>query len=164
MTSKLTANIGLRWDYFGFPADSDGGWRSSAAGYPFDTLRDGRQLPTLIPAPTPRISTSTKGIIGTSCRGWAWRIGAPTMGGPQRFRLVRQCAAVEQLYDSEPAPPTSGTFGSTRLRAAQIIDLSTTRGSLHDPNPSVPRRAAQILTLDNAFPGQGTAAARTNLI
>jgi outer membrane receptor protein involved in Fe transport len=49
VSSRLTLNMGLRWDYFGVPIDQDGAWRSLS----FDNLYsapNGAKIPTIIPA------------------------------------------------------------------------------------------------------------------
>ena len=51
VSSRLTLNLGLRWDYFGVPIDQGGGWRTLS----FDdlyTAPNGAKIPTIIPVPT----------------------------------------------------------------------------------------------------------------
>jgi hypothetical protein len=50
VSSRLTLNLGLRWDYFGIPIDQDGAWRTLS----FDNLYsspNGGKIPTIIPVP-----------------------------------------------------------------------------------------------------------------
>jgi len=162
-TRKLTVNIGLRWDYFGLPTDSDGGWRSLRLDI-LSTAADGRQLPTLIPAP------NTKDFAFYKKDN---RYFMPRLGLAYRFTdkwVVRSgfgwFANAQQLNNFtilNLLPPRSGTFGFNQVTdAAQSITYA-----YNGQNYTIPTRrfraGTQILTLDNAFPGQGTAAARTNL-
>lgn len=162
-TRKLAVNVGLRWDYFGIPTDSDGGWRSLRLDI-LSQAADGRVLPTLIPAPNtkdfafyrrdnryfmPRIGlayrVTDKWVVRS---GFGWFANAQQLNNFTILNLL---------------PPRSGTFGFN-----QITDpaLSIPYGYGGVDYTLITRRfrtGSQILTLDSAFPGQGTTAARTNL-
>ena len=160
---KLTVNIGLRWDYFGLPVDSDGGWRALR----FDILTtssDGRQLPTLIPTPgTKNFAFYEKdnryfmprlGLAYRVTDKWVVRSG---------FGWFANAQQLNNFTILNLLPPRSGTFGFN-----QVTDIAQTipyqyAGQPYNIQTRRFRSGSQILTLDNAFPGQGTSAARTNL-
>src|SRR5262249_24021434 len=60
-------------------------------------------------------------------------------------------------------PPRSGTFGLNQVTDPALSIAYPYNGTNYTIPTRIFRPGSQILTLDNAFPGQGTAAARTNL-
>jgi hypothetical protein len=51
ISSRLTVNLGLRWDYFGIPIDQGGGWRTLSFN-DFYNAPNGTKIPIIIPVPT----------------------------------------------------------------------------------------------------------------
>jgi hypothetical protein len=160
---KLTMNIGLRWDYFGLPVDSDGGWRALRLDI-LSTASDGRQLPTLIPTPgTKNFAFYEKdnryfmprlGLAYRVTDKWVVRSG---------FGWFANAQQLNNFTILNLLPPRSGTFGFN-----QVTDIAQTiqyqyAGQNYAIQTRRFRSGSQVLSLDNAFPGQGTAAARTNL-
>jgi hypothetical protein len=61
-------------------------------------------------------------------------------------------------------PPYSGTFGFNQIDQAGLTIPISYGGQNYTATTRRFTPGAQVLTLDNAFPGQGTAAARTNVL
>jgi len=163
VTRKLTANLGLRWDFFQVPHDALRTWRSLRLDI-LTQAADGRMLPTLVPAPgddfdfyrtdnryfMPRVGlayrVTDKWVIRT---GGGWYVNAQQMNNMSILNLQ---------------PPFSGTFGYNQVTdTAQVLRYEYA-GQTYNIQTRRFRPGSQILTLDNPFPGQGTAAARTNVL
>ncbi len=163
VTRRLTANIGLRWDFFQVPLDSDGGWRSLR----FDILSkasDGNLYPTLVPAP------NTKNWASYNHEN---RFFMPRIGLAYRVKdkwVIRSgfgwFANAQQLNNFtilNLLPPRSGTFGYNAITDLVGVLNYDYNGRTYPIQTRRYRPGTQILTLDNLFPGQGTAPARQNL-
>ena len=160
---RLTLNLGLRWDYFGVPADSDGGWRSLRLDI-LSTAADGRQLPTLIPAPNTknfefyesdnRYFMPRLGLAYRVTDKWVVRSG---------FGWFANAQQLNNFTILNLLPPRSGTFGFNQVTDQAQLIAHTYAGQDYQIPTRRFREGTQVLTLDNAFPGQGSAAARTNL-
>ncbi len=162
-TRKLTVNMGIRWDFFQVPHDVNKKWRSLRLDI-LSASSDGRQLPTVVPAPNEdfdfyrtdnRYFMPRLGIAYRVTDKWVLRAGGGWFANVQQMNNMT-------ILDLQP--PYSGTFGFNQVdQAALTIPISyggrdytaTTRRFV----PGQP-----VLTLDNPFPGQGTAAARTNVL
>ncbi len=164
ITRNLTADLGLRWDYFSVPADARGGWRNLRLDR-LSTSSDARQLPTLIPTP------GTRGVkfhesdnryfmprVGLAWRvtdNWVIRSGAGWFVNAQQLNnfqvMVRQ-------------PPRGASFVFQNVTdVAQVLPYSYA-GQNYNLQTRRLRPGADVLTLDNPFPGAGSTPARANLI
>ncbi|MBM3737213.1 MAG: TonB-dependent receptor [Acidobacteria bacterium] len=163
VTRKLSANIGLRWDFFQVPVDSDGGWRSLRLDI-LTRASDGNLYPTLVP----EAGTKNWASYNRDNRYFMPRVG---LGYRATEKLVFRAgfgwfANAQQLNNFtilNLLPPRSGTFGYNLVTdVAQIIDYEFGGRSVRTQTRRI-RPGTQILTLNNLFPGQGTAPARQNL-
>lgn len=162
-TRKLTINMGIRWDFFQVPHDVNKKWRSLRLDL-LTTAADGRQLPTVVPEPNtdfdfyrrdnryfmPRI-----GIAYRASSKWVIRTGGGWFANVQQMNNMT-------ILDLQP--PYSGTFGFNQVDVAALTFPISYGGRDSTITTRKFAAGAQVLTLDNPFPGQGTAAARTNVI
>jgi len=162
-TRKLTANIGLRWDFFEVPVDADGGWRSLRLDI-LTTASNGQSYPTLIPEPgrknwksyqrdnryfMPRI-----GLAYRAAEKWVLRTG---------FGWFANAQQLNNFTILNLQPPRSGTFTFTPVTDLFQMLQYEYNGRVYNIQTRRFRPGTQIITLDNLFPGQGTAPARQNL-
>ncbi|MBL8290276.1 MAG: TonB-dependent receptor [Bryobacterales bacterium] len=163
VTRRLSMNIGVRWDYFGLANDLNRTWRSLR----FDILTqadNGQMLPTVVPEPgkdykfydpEERFFMPRLGIAYRATDKWVIRTGAGWYANAQQLNNF----SILNLQ-----PPLSGTFGFLQVTdVAQVIPYSY-GGQNYQLQTRRFRPGSTILTLDNPFPGQGTAAARTNVL
>ncbi len=162
-TRKLTINMGMRWDFFQVPHDVNKKWRSLRLDI-LTQSTDGRQLPTVVPEPNEdfdfyrtdnRYFMPRLGIAYRATSKWVIRAGGGWFANVQQMNNMT-------ILDLQP--PYSGTFGFNVVDdAALTIPLNyggvATTATTRKFRPGFP-----ILTLDNPFPGQGTGAARTNVL
>jgi hypothetical protein len=163
VSRRLTANIGLRWDYFGLATDVNRTWRSLRMDI-LSTASDGRQLPTVVPEPgrefrfydpEKRFFMPRIGLAFRATENWVIRTGAGWYANAQQLNNF----SILNLQ-----PPLSGTFGFNAVTdLAQVIPVQY-GGQSYNLQTRRIRPGSQVLTLDNPFPGQGTAAARTNVL
>lgn len=163
VSRKLTANVGIRWDFFQAPYDAAGGMRSLRLDV-LSTAADGRQLPTLVPNPDtngyrfyetdnryfmPRIGLAYRATDKWVIRsGFGWFVNAQNLNNSSVMAL---------------SPPRSGTLSFNQITdVAQVIQYAYA-GQTFNIQTRKFRPGTPILTLDDIFPGQGTAASRTNL-
>ncbi|MEX2262302.1 MAG: TonB-dependent receptor [Bryobacteraceae bacterium] len=162
-TRKLTINMGLRWDFFQVPHDVNKKWRSLRLDI-LTQATDGRQLPTVVPEPNTDFD-----FYGTDNRYFMPRVGIAyratdkwvIRAGGGWFANVQQ---MNNMTILDLQPPYSGTFGFNQVdQAALTIPISY---GGRDSTATTRRftQTSPILTLANPFPGQGTAAARTNVL
>jgi hypothetical protein len=162
-TRKLTINMGLRWDFFSVPHDINRKWRSLRLDI-LSQAADGRQLPTVVPTPGDDFD-----FYGTDNRYFMPRVGIAYRATDKW--VVRTSAGwfvnAQQLNNMtilDLQPPFSGTFGWNQVDdTAQILQYPYA-GQTYAIQTRKFRPGSQILTLDEPFPGQGTAAARTNVL
>ncbi|MCC6858402.1 MAG: TonB-dependent receptor [Bryobacterales bacterium] len=163
VSRKLTANIGLRWDFFQVPHDEARTWRSLRLDI-LSQASDGRMLPTMVPEPgqdfdfyetdnryfMPRIGLAYRATDKWVIRsGFGWFVNAQQLNN---FSIL-------QLQ-----PPLSGTFGFNQVHdVAQVIPYNY-GGQSYNIQTRRFRPGSTVLTLDEPFPGQGTRAARTNVL
>ncbi len=163
VTRRLSANIGVRWDYFGLATDLNRTWRSLRLDI-LSPASDGRQLPTVVPEPRQnykfydpeeRFFMPRIGLAYRASDKWVIRTGAGWYANAQQLNNF----SILNLQ-----PPLSGTFGFNSVTdTAQI--LSGVYGGQNWTQQTRKFRDGQpVLTLSNPFPGQGTAAARTNVL
>ncbi len=163
VTRKLTANIGLRWDYFGWPVDSDGGWRSFRRDI-LTQADDGRMLPTLIPAPNTKDFVFSEvdnryfmprvGLAYRLTEKWVIRSGVGWFANAQQFNNW----TILNLM-----PPRSGSLSFTTVTDVAQTFPYTYGGKTYTVQTRKYRPGTTIIPIDNAFPGSGTAPARRNL-
>ncbi|MBM3728594.1 MAG: hypothetical protein FJW40_24615 [Acidobacteria bacterium] len=163
VTRRLSANIGVRWDYFGLATDLNRTWRSLRLDI-LTQASDGRQLPTVVPEPRQNFSFYNPEERFFMPRvGFAYRASEKTVirTGAGWYANAQQLNNFSIL---NLQPPLSGTFGFNSVTdTAQV--LSGTYGGVPWSQQTRRFRPGQpILTLGNPFPGQGTAAARTNVL
>src|SRR5258707_9024576 len=153
--------MGLRWNFFQVPHDVNKKWRSLRLDI-LSASSDGRKLPTVVPAPNEdfdfyrtdnRYFMPRLGIAYRVTDKWVLRAGGGWFANVQQMNNMT-------ILDLQP--PFSGTFGFNQVdQAAQLLQYS-----YGGQNYSLQTRpfspGAQILTLDNPFPGPGKAAAPTN--
>jgi hypothetical protein len=162
-TRKLTVNMGVRWDFFQVPHDVNRKWRSLRLDI-LTRAPDGRMLPTMVPAPNEdftfyesdnRYFMPRVGVAYRVTDKWVVRSG----GG--WFVNVQQ---MNNMTILDLQPPYSGTFGFNQVdETAQILAVNYA-GQNYNLQTRRFRSGFPVLTLDNAFPGQGTSAARTNVL
>jgi hypothetical protein len=162
---KLTLNLGIRWDYFTIPTDPDGVLRSLRLDV-LTRASDGRDLPTLVPAPDtpgyklaqndnryfmPRIGFAYRATDKWVLRGgFGWFVNAQQLDNYQI--LGRQ-------------PPYGAALNYNQVTdVAQVIPYSYAGRSYNIQTRRI-RAGTPVISLDNTFPaGSGTSPARTNLI
>ncbi len=162
-TRKLTINMGLRWDFFQVPHDVNKKWRSLRLDV-LSTASDGRQLPTMVPAPNQdydfygsedRFFMPRLGMAYRVTDKWVIRAGGGWFANAQQMNNMT-------ILDLQP--PYSGTNGWSQVdQVAQVLAFSY-GGQSYTQQTRKFTPGSQILTLDNPFPGQGTTAARTNVL
>ena len=163
VSRKLTANFGLRWDFFSLPHDVNRKWRSLRLDI-LTRAPDGRMLPTLVPKPNqdfdfyeanykyfmPRI-----GLAYRAAGKWVVRSG---------FGWFVNVQQMNNMTILDLQPPFAGTYSFQQVTDVAQVLTYPYAGQNYTIQTRRFRPGSQILTLDDAFPGQGTAAARTNLI
>ncbi|MGH8248714.1 MAG: TonB-dependent receptor domain-containing protein, partial [Gammaproteobacteria bacterium] len=164
LTRNLTANLGLRWDYFSVPSDVNGGWRNLRLDV-LSTSSDGRQLPTLIPTPGTknfqfhdpdnRYFMPRFGLAWRVTDEWVIRSGVGWFVNAQQLNNF-------QIMVRQPPRGASYIFNNV-TDGAQVLPYSYA-GQSYNLQTRRLRPGADVLTLDNPFPGAGTNPARTNLI
>ena len=166
VSRKLTLNLGLRWDYFQVPLDDLGGIRTLRLGV-LTQASDGRMLPTVIPAPRSRnyAVTSSDNRYFMPRAGFAYRMSDKWIirGGGGWFVNAQQLNNYAIL---SRIAPNGGAFGfNTANQVAQTINY-TYSGQNYSQQTRQFTPGSQILTLDNAFPGQSNLAIppRSNLL
>ncbi|MBK9169948.1 MAG: TonB-dependent receptor [Bryobacterales bacterium] len=162
-TRRLTMNIGVRWDYFGLMTDLNRTWRSLRLDI-LSPASNGQQLPTVVPEPREnfrfydpevRFFMPRVGIAYRATDKWVIRTGAGWYANAQQLNNM----SILNLQ-----PPLSGTFFFNQVHdLGQVIPVQYA-GRNYNLQTRRIRDMSQALTLDNPFPGQGTAAARTNVL
>jgi hypothetical protein len=160
---KLTVNMGIRWDFFQVPHDVDLKWRSLRLDI-LTQASNGQMLPTLVPSPRTnydfygldnRYFMPRVGIAFRPTDKWVIRTGGGWFVNAQQMNNMTILAL---------QPPFGGTNGWNAVdQAAQIVPY-TYNGQSYNLQTRIITPGSQVLTLDNPFPGQGTAAARTNVL
>jgi hypothetical protein len=163
VSRRLSMNLGLRWDYFGLAHDLNKTWRSLRLDI-LTTASDGRQLPTVVPEPRQdfefynpeeRFFMPRIGIAFRATEKWVIRSGAGWYANAQQLNNF----SILNLQ-----PPLSGTFGFLQVTdVAQVIPYEY-GGQSYSLQTRRFRPGSTVLTLENPFPGQGTPAARTNVL
>ena len=163
VSRRLTMNMGVRWDYFGLARDLNKTWRSLRLDI-LSTASNGQQLPTVVPEPRQdfqfydpeeRFFMPRIGLAYRPTEKWVIRSGVGWYANAQQLNNF----SILNLQ-----PPLSGTFGFQQVTdVAQVIPYQY-GGQSYNLQTRQFRAGNPVLTLDNAFPGQGTAAARTNVI
>lgn len=162
-TRRLTINMGLRWDFFSLPHDTDQKWRTLRLDV-LSTGSDGKKYPTMVPDPKSnydfyesekRFFMPRLGLAYRATSKWVIRAGAGWFANVQQMNNMTILAL---------QPPFSGTYAWTALdQPGQTIPYSY-GGNDYNLTTRQLQPTSQILTLDNPFPGQGTTAARTNVL
>jgi len=163
VSRRLSMNLGVRWDYFGLATDLNRTWRSLRLDI-LSTASDGRQLPTVVPEPgkdfkfydpQERFFMPRVGLAFRATDKWVIRSGAGWYANAQQLNNF----SILNLQ-----PPLSGTFGFLPVTdIAQVFPVSYA-GQSYNLQTRRFRPGSTVLTLDSPFPGQGTAAARTNVL
>jgi hypothetical protein len=155
-TRKLTINMGLRWDFFQVPHDQNKKWRSLRLDV-LSTASDGRQLPTMVPGPNQDYD-----FYGAEDRFFMPRLGMAYRVTDQW--VIRAGQQMNNMTILDLQPPFSGTNGWSQVdQVAQVLAFNY-GGQSYTQQTRKFTPGSQILTLDNPFPGQGTTAARTNVL
>lgn len=162
-TRKLTVSLGLRWDYFSVPHDLNKKWRSLRLDI-LTQATDGRMLPTVVPEPNTdfdfyrtdnRYFMPRVGIAYRATSKWVIRTGAGWYANVQQMNNMT-------ILDLQP--PYSGTFGFNQVDDPALTLTGTYGGRDYTASTRKFRPGQPVLTLDNPFPGQGSTAARTNVL
>jgi hypothetical protein len=163
VTRRLSANLGVRWDYFGLATDVNRTWRSLRLDI-LTTATDGRQLPTVVPEPRQnfRFYDPEKRFFMPRV-GFAYRLSDKTVirTGAGWYANAQQLNNFSIL---NLQPPLSGTFSFNSVTDTAQILTGEYAGQPYTQQTRRFRAGQPILTLDSPFPGQGTAAARTNVL
>ncbi|HYM11916.1 MAG TPA: TonB-dependent receptor [Bryobacterales bacterium] len=162
-TRKLTINMGLRWDFFQVPHDVNRKWRSLRLAM-LSTATNGNKYPTMVPTPGQNFD-----FYGSDNRYFMPRVGIAyrltdkwvVRAGSGWFVNVQQMNNMTILDLQEPY---SGTNGWNAVDQASRLVPVTYGGQSYSIQTRLLTPGSQILTLDNPFPGQGTAAARVNVL
>lgn len=163
VTRRLSANIGLRWDYFGLATDLNRTWRTLRLDI-LTTASDGRQLPTVVPEPRQNFKFYNPEKRFFMPRvGFAYRLNDKTVirTGSGWYANAQQLNNFSIL---NLQPPLSGTFGFNSVTDTAQVLTGEYGGVPWSQQTRRFRPGQPILTLSNPFPGQGTAAARTNVL
>jgi len=162
-TRRLSLNIGVRWDYFGLATDLYRTWRSLRLDI-LSPASNGQQLPTVVPEPgqnfkfydpQKRFFMPRIGLAFRATDKWVIRSGVGWYANAQQLNNF----SILNLQ-----PPLSGTFGFLQVTdVAQVLNY-TYAGQNYSLQTRRFRPGSTVLTLDSPFPGQGTAAARTNVL
>jgi hypothetical protein len=158
-TSRLTVNLGVRWDYFGVPVDRGGFWRIVDFERMYSPPGGGAPIPTLYPPqlgdagavrlwdPQFKFFQPRVGFAYRPTNHWVVRFGGGWFANVEHMNNF----AILQL-----APPKAGSLefnavtdpaGSASVSyAGQNYNLSTRRF----------RPGSPVLTLDNPFVGGAT--------
>lgn len=162
-TRRLSLNLGLRWDYFGLATDLNRTWRSLRLDV-LSQASDGRMLPTVLPEPgqnfefykpEKRFFMPRLGLAYRASEKWVIRSG---------FGWYANAQQLNNFSILNLQPPLSGTFGFNQVTdVAQVLAFNY-GGRDYTQQTRRFRPGSTVLTLNNPFPGQGTAAARTNLL
>ncbi len=164
VSRKLTVNLGLRWDFFQVPVDALGGVRSLRLDV-LSQASDGRLLPTLVPAPFtqnyPLTSSDNRYFMPRS--GLAYRVTDKWIvrTGAGWFVNAQQLGNLAILARQ---PPNGGALSFNSVTNVAGIVSYTYAGQSYSLQTREFTPGTTILTLDNAFPGQGSVAPRTNLL
>jgi hypothetical protein len=163
VTRRLSMNVGVRWDYFGLAHDLNKTWRSLRLDI-LTTASNGQQLPTVVPEPRQdfkfydpeeRFLMPRIGLAYRPSEKWVVRSGIGWYANAQQLNNF----SILNLQ-----PPLSGTFGFLQVTdVAQVLPYQYA-GQNYNLQTRRFRPGSTVLTLDNPFPGQGTAAARTNVL
>ncbi len=166
VSRKLTANLGLRWDHFTVPVDERGGWRTLRLDV-LTRASDGRDLPTLVPAPATKNSKLHNGDnryfmprLGLAYRateklvfrsGFGWFVNANMLNN---YNILSR------------NPPGGGTFTYNAVTDPALALQYAYAGRTYNIQTRRIRQGTPAITLDNLFPAStGPAAAgRSNLI
>ncbi|MBL8176695.1 MAG: TonB-dependent receptor [Bryobacterales bacterium] len=164
-TRKLTLNIGLRWDYFTIPTDPDGVLRSLRLDI-LTAAPDGRQLPTLVPAP----GVSDFPLANSDNRYFMPRIGLAYKASDKwvirsGFGWFANAQQLDNYQILGRQPPYGAALNYNQVTdVAQVIPYSY-GGQNYNIQTRRIRAGTPVIALDNVFPsGSGTSPARTNLI
>ena len=162
-TRRLSLNLGLRWDYFGLATDLNRTWRTLRLDV-LSQAANGQRLPTVVPEPgqnfkfynpEKRFFMPRIGLAYRASEKWVVRSGVGWFANAQQLNNF----SILNLQ-----PPLSGTFGFLPVTdLGQVIPISY-GGQDYNVQTRRFRPGSTVLTLDNPFPGQGTAAARTNVL
>ena len=138
-------------------------WRSLRLDI-LSTASNGQQLPTVVPEPRQdfkfydpeeRFFMPRIGLAYRPTEKWVIRSGVGWYANAQQLNNF----SILNLQ-----PPLSGTFGFLQVTdVAQVLPYSY-GGQNYNLQTRKFRPGSSVLTLDDAFPGQGTAAARTNVL
>jgi hypothetical protein len=163
VSRKLTANIGLRWDYFSPPVDSDGGWRSLRLDI-LTKAADGRMLPTMIPNPgvknfsfysgDNRYFMPRVGLAYRATEKWVVRTGFGWFANPQ---FLNNFTILNLM------PPRSGTFDFTQVTDTALSIPYSYAGRTYTISTRKIREGTSVITLDNLYPGSVTSPSRYNV-
>ena len=154
ITRKLTANLGVRWDFFQVAHDANRTWRTLRLGAP----------PIMIPAPGQDFN-----LYNTDNRYFMPRLGLAYRATDQwvirsGFGWFANAQHLSNFTILSLQPPKSGTFGFNQVTDVAQVLAYEYAGQTYGIQTRRFRPGLPVLTLDNAFPGQGTAAARTNVL
>ncbi len=163
VTRKLTANLGIRWDFFQVPLDADGGWRALRLDI-LTKASDGNSYPTLVPTPGqknwPSYNTDNRYFMPRIGLGYRATENFVVRAGFGWFANAQQ---LNNFTILNLQPPRSGTFSYNAVTdVAQLLTYEYAGRSVTVQTRRI-RPGTQVITLDNLFPGQGTAPARQNL-
>ncbi len=166
VSRRLSANIGMRWDYFSVPVDEAGGWRTLRLDV-LTRASNGTNLPTLVPEPR----TANYKLHNGDNRYFMPRAGLAFRATDKLvfrsgFGWFANANMLNNYNILSRNPPGGGTFSFNAITdAAQVIPYSYA-GRTYNIQTRRLRAGQPVITLDHLFPtGTGPAAAgRTNLI
>ncbi len=163
VSRKLTLNAGIRWDFFQIPTDPDGVLRSLRLDV-LSTASDGRRLPTLVPG-----LRQVAALANSDNRYFMPRIGLAYRATDKwvirsGFGWFANAQQLDNYQILGRQPPYGAALNYNQVTdVAQVIPYSYA-GQNYSIQTRRIRAGTPVLTLQNLFPGAGTAPARVNLI
>jgi hypothetical protein len=163
VSPRLTANLGLRWDYIGVPSDAKGLWRTfDIPGYGTDVGRgkgyqtaDGRTIPTIYPSTvdangavklwkqSPGFFMPRVGLAYRPTEKWVVRVGA---GWFDNIEHLNNWTILNLM------PPKSGSLVTQQVTDAfQTIPVSNADGSSTNVATRIFRAGVPVVTLSDPF-------------
>ncbi|HZT31335.1 MAG TPA: TonB-dependent receptor [Bryobacteraceae bacterium] len=138
VTPTLTANIGVRYDYFGVPYDAGGFWRTISFQQTFTTAT-GQQIPTMYPSVTGsaaaiplwqndnRYVMPRVGLAWRPAKKWVIRAGSGWYAATAHFNNFTIMNLVPPYSGSSSFQQVTNPYGTYPVTAGGVTSNLTTR-------------------------------------